>query len=185
MALTRLGPNQSVNLASNVTGALPIANGGTALTSGFVNGVANPGKVLQVVSAASIANNTTSATSYEDIPNLSVSITPSAASSKILVQFVTYVSNTHGNTWWHRLLRDSTALNEAAGSSSIDAGGDNASAWNRNKGNNTYLDSPNSTSALTYKLQWKVDGNVVCLNQVGSATSRGGGSTITVMEIGA
>ena len=38
MALTRLGPNQSVNLASNVTGTLPVANGGTALTSGFVNG---------------------------------------------------------------------------------------------------------------------------------------------------
>ena len=38
MAITRLGPNQSVNLASNVTGTLPIANGGTNLTSGFVNG---------------------------------------------------------------------------------------------------------------------------------------------------
>ena len=38
MALTRLGLNQSVNLASNVTGTLPVANGGTALTSGFVNG---------------------------------------------------------------------------------------------------------------------------------------------------
>ena len=39
MAITRLGPNQSVNLASNVTGTLPVANGGTALTSGFKNGI--------------------------------------------------------------------------------------------------------------------------------------------------
>ena len=38
MAITRLGPNQSVNLTSNVTGTLPVANGGTAITSGFVNG---------------------------------------------------------------------------------------------------------------------------------------------------
>jgi hypothetical protein len=38
MALTRIGLNQSINLASNVTGTLPIANGGTAITSGFVNG---------------------------------------------------------------------------------------------------------------------------------------------------
>ena len=38
MAITRLGLNQSINLASNVTGTLPVANGGTALTSGFVNG---------------------------------------------------------------------------------------------------------------------------------------------------
>ena len=46
MAITRLGPNQSVNLASNVTGTLPTANGGTGATS-FA-----PGKVLQVVSSA-------------------------------------------------------------------------------------------------------------------------------------
>ena len=37
MAITRLGSNQSVNLANNVTGTLPVANGGTG-TSGFVNG---------------------------------------------------------------------------------------------------------------------------------------------------
>ena len=43
MALTRLGLNQSINLASNVTGTLPTANGGTGATS-FA-----PGKVLQVV----------------------------------------------------------------------------------------------------------------------------------------
>jgi hypothetical protein len=43
MALTRIGLNQSINLASNVTGTLPVANGGTNLSSGFVNGgVATP-----------------------------------------------------------------------------------------------------------------------------------------------
>jgi len=34
MALTRLGLNQSINLASNTTGTLGVANGGTGLTSG-------------------------------------------------------------------------------------------------------------------------------------------------------
>ena len=33
MALTRIGLNQSINLASNVTGTLPAANGGTGATS--------------------------------------------------------------------------------------------------------------------------------------------------------
>ena len=37
MALTRIGLNQSINLASNVTGTLPTANGGTGATS-FVKG---------------------------------------------------------------------------------------------------------------------------------------------------
>ena len=34
MALTRIGPNQSVNLASNVTGTLPVGNGGIGIASG-------------------------------------------------------------------------------------------------------------------------------------------------------
>ena len=34
MALTRLGPNQAINLASNTTGTRGVANGGTGLTSG-------------------------------------------------------------------------------------------------------------------------------------------------------
>tara|TARA_R100000278_G_scaffold8295_1_gene10374 strand:- start:724 stop:1299 length:576 start_codon:yes stop_codon:yes gene_type:complete len=38
MALTRLGPNQAINLASNVTGTLPTANGGTGATS-FTAGI--------------------------------------------------------------------------------------------------------------------------------------------------
>ena len=42
MALTRLGLNQAVNLASNVTGTLPTANGGTGATS------FSPGKILQM-----------------------------------------------------------------------------------------------------------------------------------------
>ena len=41
MALTRLGLNQSINLATNVTGTLATGNGGTGATS-FA-----PGKILQ------------------------------------------------------------------------------------------------------------------------------------------
>ena len=50
MAITRLGPNQSVNLASNVTGTLPAANGGTGATS-FTKG-----KVLQVTQNTDSSN---------------------------------------------------------------------------------------------------------------------------------
>ena len=37
MALTRLGANQSINLATNTTGTLGVANGGIGITSGTTN----------------------------------------------------------------------------------------------------------------------------------------------------
>ena len=43
MALTRLGLNQSINLATNITGTLATGNGGTGATS------FSPGKILQIV----------------------------------------------------------------------------------------------------------------------------------------
>ena len=55
MALTRIGLNQSINLASNVTGTLPVANGGTALTSGFVNGGVNTPNFRAYLSASGIS----------------------------------------------------------------------------------------------------------------------------------
>jgi isoaspartyl peptidase/L-asparaginase-like protein (Ntn-hydrolase superfamily) len=77
MALTRLGLNQSINLASNVTGTLATGNGGTGATS------FSPGKVGQVINAQQGYFQTNS-TSFVDT-GLTASITPSATSSKVLV----------------------------------------------------------------------------------------------------
>ena len=84
MALTRLGLNQSINLTSNVTGTLPVANGGTNLSSGFINGTTNVGKIAQVVYGEYNQQVTSSAGGFID-SGLTASITPSATSSKILV----------------------------------------------------------------------------------------------------
>ena len=84
MALTRIGLNQSINLASNVTGTLPVANGGTALTSGFINGTSTPGKVLQIVQARPTTETSTTNSSFQ-ATGTEVAITPSATSSKIFV----------------------------------------------------------------------------------------------------
>jgi hypothetical protein len=61
MALTRLGPNQSINLASNVTGTLPVANGGTAITSGFKNGITEHDE-FRLTSDKTVSNTTSSIT---------------------------------------------------------------------------------------------------------------------------
>ena len=53
MALTRLGLNQSINLASNVTGRLPTGNGGTGATS------FNPSSVVKLSTVTTSSSATT------------------------------------------------------------------------------------------------------------------------------
>jgi hypothetical protein len=167
MAITRLGPNQSVNLASNVTGTLPAANGGSGRT-------AVTGNVLQIVSASAADDLVTTSTSFVDI-NLSLNITPSATSSKI---FVTYTGNnetngTGGNRLSIQMLRDSTQIADATGVGSL--GSENGIVTSNAL---SVLDSPSTTSQITYKMQGKSDdGTVMVFNINGDKT------TITAFEI--
>jgi hypothetical protein len=55
MALTRLGPNQAVNLSTNTTGTLGVANGGTGITSGTTDQFL---KFTGTTTIASAADNT-------------------------------------------------------------------------------------------------------------------------------
>ena len=100
MALTRLGLNQSINLATNttgdlnlasqVTGTLPTGNGGTGATS-FA-----PGKILQIKHASTNTAASTTANSWSD-SNLSCSITPISASNILLVEITQNGCNVSGS----------------------------------------------------------------------------------------
>ena len=84
MAITRIGPNQSINLASNITGTLPTGNGGTGATS------FNAAKILQVANYVNTYEHNTTGTSATDVLSSSgvswePSITPTVSTSKILV----------------------------------------------------------------------------------------------------
>ena len=167
MAITRLGPNQSVNLASNVTGTLPAANGGSGRT-------AVTGNVLQIVSASTTSSVATTSTSYVDI-NLSLNITPSATSSKI---FVTYTGSnetngTGGNKLSLQMLRDSTQIADATGIGSL--GSENGIVISNAL---SVLDSPSTTSQITYKMQGKSDDGTVMVFNVNNDLG-----TITAFEI--
>ena len=106
MALTRLGPNQSINLATNTTGTLGVANGGTGLTSGttdqflkftgtttIASAADNAGKILQIKQDDSTGTTNTSSSSYTHFSGIDLSITPTSASSKILVFFTSNFDN--------------------------------------------------------------------------------------------
>jgi hypothetical protein len=145
------------------------------------------GTVLQVVQGNSSVSTTTTSASFVDT-GLSATITPTSATSKILVIVshpATGVQNatSAGNRVYLRLLRDSTAIQ----------GMSNLIAYNNDNQRATetvttaYLDSPSTTSAITYKTQFKNDGGseTVIVNWNASDQTPNSESTITLMEIAA
>ena len=112
MALTRLGPNQSLNLASNVTGTLPAANGGTGATS-FTAGALNKISSATASASASLSFNLTTAT-YDNFLLVGHRIRPATDAAEAYMYFSedsgssylsttmysgrTYVRLTGGNT---------------------------------------------------------------------------------------
>ena len=171
MAITRLGPNQSVNLASNVTGTLPTANGGTGATS------FTAGKVLQVINGTSTAETVKSDSSTSDT-GLTANITPASTSNKVLVNAHIQGVGKNGDGYVTlKLVRGSTDL------ATFEQRGGDTDTSNTNKVGGcsiTYLDSPSSTSATTYKVT--VTGNGNSYVQVGDSNPT---HTITLMEISA
>jgi hypothetical protein len=172
MAITRIGPNQSINLASNITGTLPTGNGGTGATS-FA-----PGKVLQVVSASQTNTVTSTNTSYADITGLSVSITPSSSSNKLYIMYNLQVSNsqTSANDSL-QIVRGSTAIISPSNYWRLQ----NSTFMAQLSGN--FLDSPSTTSSTTVKAQWRAEGGTISLNRRGDNSTVRSVSTIAVMEI--
>lgn len=178
------------NTASAFTVTVPAVTGTMALQNG-----AGVGKVLQVVNAVVTASQSTSSGSYVDVTGLTVSITPSSSSSKILVAVsLNNVSQSTGNLAFFNLLRNATTITY----SSAGGAATTAQAWASGGGAVTdsarqisnpslqYLDAPATTSALTYKVQMKTNGaGTAYVNQWATNTDVASVSTITVMEIAA
>ena len=150
MAITRLGG------ANAISGIIPVANGGTGASS------FSPGKILQIVEGTSSTQHEATGSSDQDI-GLSVAITPSSSSSKVLITvsflYKIFQSGEYGSTAQFQLLRGSTAIITRSGGSSQDYNVE-ASALSSNNYvtmatnlNLQILDSPNTTSATTYKMQ--------------------------------
>jgi hypothetical protein len=143
-----------------------------------------PGNVLQVVSATKLDAFTTTSLTPVDITGLSVSITPSSATSKILILSHVFVSSNATSGGYLNLVRNSTALSVGtAGSinSTFSSWEQSSSFWGSIPA--IFLDSPNTTSATTYKVQAFVTGGTIYINRRGTDATIGGSASITVMEI--
>jgi len=148
------------------------------------------GKVLQVLSFTKVDPFTTTSTSFVDITDLTISITPSSATSKILVTYKVALAPST-SLGFLQLLRGATAIGggTAAGSrpSSMSAFFIGDVATTDLCGN--FLDSPASTSAQTYKIQTRCNSGTTRINVTNSdsddANAARLSSTITVMEVSA
>ena len=117
------------------------------------------GNILQVIQAVKTDTATTTSENTFVDTGLSVSITPSSASNKILVTAnLSFSAGDMQNIAW-RLVRGSTDLymGDAASNRTRASGAvrvsTNQDAEHQNV-TSIFLDSPNTTSATTYKVQW-------------------------------
>ena len=148
----------------------------------FAGAVAGAGKILQVVYGSTSTIASTSSTTYSDT-GLSVTITPSSATSKVLVlvsQNGCYRNSGHvGNALDLKLLRDSTEIAKFSEVMGLD-GTTNYSYLG--SASACVLDTPATTSAVVYKTQ---QANYVNVAYVGTQINNDALSTIVAMEVAA
>jgi len=191
--------------AGTTTLTLPTVNGtvlttgssiSTSQLSGSIPRASLPaGSVLQVVSTTKTDFFSTSSSSFVDITGYSVVITPTSATSKILV-LVDLSAGIETEEGFAKLVRNSTDvyIGDANGSAPrvtaanmrINGGASTARV------NMVFLDSPATTAATTYKAQVRTRNSVgtvrVNINNDGVTNDSQkpvSASSITVMEIAA
>ena len=163
-----------------------------AVTAAKATGFGKIGQVVQTVKTDTTSQS--SASTWNDISGISVSITPTSTSSKVLVipDLALGGSNMQSYHLIWRLVRGSTAIAVSTSATDADLTGtggmhkasSGASAYYFGT-SKMFLDSPATTSATTYKCQWSANdsGATLYLNRRGSGTTAGGISTITAMEV--
>jgi hypothetical protein len=152
---------------------------GQVLTAAQMNDLRGAFRILQVVSATSATDTSTTSTSYVT-SSLSATITPSATSSKVLILVTgTMYNNASGSEIYATIFRGTVAGTNLATTANIGFAsefpvGVGSAAMN-------FLDSPNTTSAQTYTVGIRTAG--------GSATARwnmqASTSTMILMEVSA
>jgi|TARA_E500000318_G_scaffold30541_1_gene30321 hypothetical protein len=201
----KLGSDISI---TNAQLAGSIANAKLANSSLTINGTSialgasdtiTAGKILQVVQTVKTDTFSTSSpaeTAFVDVTGFSVTITPSATSSKILILWNMMIGSGADNVTYMKLKRGTTdiLLGDASSTrirmSQGQGGSYNSHPWKMDCASGQYEDSPNTTSATTYKWVWASNGSTSSyLNRSGrdhtSLNDEDGRtvSTITAMEI--
>jgi hypothetical protein len=147
---------------------------GAVLTAAQQNGLRGAFRILQVISDANTTQQTTNSATYADTA-YSISITPQSTSSKIFCLFTSSLYTPTGGTGAGiRLVRDSTSIAEQRGLA-------NGAGQNVVGVAMSLLDSPNTTSATTYKIQFqRFEGSGTLFLDVNNGTG-----CLTIFEVSA
>ena len=151
-----LANTTAINLQTAGTNALSIDSNQNITTYRRLPASSMPlGAAVQTVMSNTSGGSSTTATSYTDVTSATVNITPGSSTSKVLVivsgtsEFTSVASgNVTAST---RLVRNSTALQQQSYGTGFALGGISQIS----PVGFSYLDSPGTTSPLTYKLQQK------------------------------
>ena len=180
------GLNAPLTLTSPV---LTTPNLGTPSALVLTNATALPkaalptGSVLQVVNYTGVGYAVSSTSTWADVPDLSLAITPQFSTSKILVISTIIIGKSTSNTYAGlRLVRGSTVISTF----SDVVAWTNSSVETTSPVAYTYLDSPATTSSTTYKIEYNSGQNstaVIVGNYINSSANTK--HSITLMEIAA
>jgi len=170
---------ESPATSTNRTLTLPDNTGTIVTSASSITASQLPaGSVIQVVTGTLGTGTSTTSVSFVDV-GLSASITPSSASNKVLVLVYPSVSNvdTDANAISFQVLRDATSITKAVNHLYF-TGFTGSTLTRRAALMLSVLDSPNTTSSTTYKLQFHSRlGNSVTTNAANDV------ATITLLEI--
>jgi len=166
------------DLLGGTTGQVLKKNTDTDMDFVWAADATGGGKVLQVVQGDYATSTTSSSSTYADT-DLTATITPTSATSKILVMYsISARKDTQNsqNAVNFKLLRNATSI-----SIRQSMGYTGTAIQNYFYVGSNVLDSPATTSATTYKVQFASDNNTAQVTVQGSNDL----STIILMEIGA
>jgi hypothetical protein len=166
---------------------------GNVLTAAQMNNLRGAFRVLQIVTATKTDTFSTSSTSFTDLTGMSLSITPSSTSSTILLTMdFGAVDVAAAALVQFQFVRGSTAIGigAAAGSRTPSTIGiiPRAAASNYSAAA-TFMDSPATTSATTYKVQMRMSNSTGYINRDSTDADVSAAPrticTLTAMEISA
>ena len=156
------------------------------------------GSVLQVVQTVKTDTSSVTGTAFVDVPNYSVTITPQSTSNKIMVEVCLHVGENQDAFPVFRMYRNGTEL-QIASAISPGTSGMFGKTTTQNSSRDQYLiepvnfkflDTPNSTSAVTYTLKCRPfgvsAGRIIYFNRsqtVGDGNQYTVISTFTATEI--